>query len=88
MNLFGISSSIVTILNVKLHNKSTKAIVNTNYDNIKTSSVLTDVVSLRGIGGRETLNQNETSVGNQDKGSLVTLPITYENISLEHAKTV
>lgn len=36
----------------------------------------------------ETLNQTETSVGNQDKGSLVTLPITYENISLEHAKSI
>lgn len=43
------------------------------------------------LGGREileTLNQNETSVANQDKGSLITLPITYENISLEHAKSV
>lgn len=50
MNLFGISSSIVTIINEKLHNNSTKIIVNKNYEHIKTSSVLNDAVSLRGIG--------------------------------------
>lgn len=60
INLFGISSSIVTIINEKLHNKSTEIIINTNYDNIKTSSALTDVVSLRGIGGKKNIRNIES----------------------------
>lgn len=60
INLFGISSSIVTIINEKLYNKRTKIIINTNYDNIKTSSVLTDVVSLRGIGGKRNIRNIES----------------------------